>query len=907
MVPKALALVFALTFAPIGAHAASEFFLDEAYQPVITRPAVQFWTSSDATGNTAIHGLVQAVNGVPTSRLAKLRSDGSLDPLFRAAPYTLCEYYYGSSIALMDDGKVLTTGCDDTDFEFPYFVKRFGIDGTPDPTFVSRRDFDSTGGLLRGPEGKVFWNPGGLLLLQDNGSVDPSFAVQWGMTPNDIAGLPDGRLYVAGYVLLVDQTNYVPFNIVRLMPNGRYDSTFVARPTDTNFHSFMTSRAVVAISDGGALVSYNSDISSGGMVRGPLVRYRPDGTQDDSFAAEQDGGVWDIAGLPDGRFMIAGSFTQVNGTPRLRIARLHANGEVDTSFEPDAAANEEPVHVGGPYSTSLSSPWSPPQTLQTNSLPDPITQITVQADGKILARGSSDRGDWFMRFHDDGSLDRTYTPTAEIAGQVRHLLIQRDSRCVIWDWSLADAVRPLAVPDPSTPSVFAPAPSWQFINGQTRPALARINVDGTLDAAFATNFPPTQGAAIRGTVEAADASVLLWGRFSNVVGMTRTEMLRVDPDGQLDATLQIVTEPAGSVLGVLPQTDGGIVLWGSFSNVNTHPISGVARLLANGTVDQSFRPIASGTVAGVSENLGNLLLFGLFTTSNNSTTTRLARVTSTGQIAPGIQPSANGAVDGVLPAANGGSYLWGSFSQVNGTSRARIAKLTADGSLDATFDPGSGPLGNMSGLGELDDGKLVVWGSFSRFSGFRRSKMVRLLANGAVDLSAQALDPFVVGVRDVLPDRRGGAIVFLGTSIFAGSNHFHTAFYLRADGALVTYLPAMTIDEPQEQPYITQAAWDSQGRLVVAGRFAGVDGRQRFALARYLRAPRLENATHSAASGFRATVLGHAGQTFRLERSTNLLDWTPVAMFTATGLETGVEDTGLGVVGQFYRVVLVTP
>ena len=42
---------------------------------------------------------------------------------------------------------------------------------------------------------------------------------------------------------------------------------------------------------------------------------------------------------PDGKVLIGGSFTSVNGTNRNRIARLNADGSLDSSFNPGTGAN----------------------------------------------------------------------------------------------------------------------------------------------------------------------------------------------------------------------------------------------------------------------------------------------------------------------------------------------------------------------------------------------------------------------------------------------------------------------------------------------------------------------------------------------------------------------------------------
>jgi hypothetical protein len=51
-----------------------------------------------------------------------------------------------------------------------------------------------------------------------------------------------------------------------------------------------------------------------------------------------NGYVIDFAVQPDGRILIAGRFTQVGGATRSELARLNADGSLDTTFVPDEKA-----------------------------------------------------------------------------------------------------------------------------------------------------------------------------------------------------------------------------------------------------------------------------------------------------------------------------------------------------------------------------------------------------------------------------------------------------------------------------------------------------------------------------------------------------------------------------------------
>ncbi len=53
-----------------------------------------------------------------------------------------------------------------------------------------------------------------------------------------------------------------------------------------------------------------------------------------------EGGISCLLRQPDGKILIGGTFFKVNGIPRYRIARLHPDGSLDTSFDPGSGAND---------------------------------------------------------------------------------------------------------------------------------------------------------------------------------------------------------------------------------------------------------------------------------------------------------------------------------------------------------------------------------------------------------------------------------------------------------------------------------------------------------------------------------------------------------------------------------------
>src|SRR4030095_3350241 len=72
-----------------------------------------------------------------------------------------------------------------------------------------------------------------------------------------------------------------------------------------------------------------------GTERNGAARLNTDGTLDQFFLAGVTGAnapVHALALQSDGKIVIGGAFTNFNGTERNGIARLNANGAVDSSF-----------------------------------------------------------------------------------------------------------------------------------------------------------------------------------------------------------------------------------------------------------------------------------------------------------------------------------------------------------------------------------------------------------------------------------------------------------------------------------------------------------------------------------------------------------------------------------------------
>ncbi|GAA4350999.1 hypothetical protein GCM10023185_09300 [Hymenobacter saemangeumensis] len=266
----------------------------------------------------------------------------------------------------------------------------------------------------------------------------------------------------------------------------------------------------------------------------------------------------------------------------------------------------------------------------------------------------------------------------------------------------------------------------------------RLNADGSLDPSFnlvlpaAGTFPQ-----VRQAIAQPDGQVLILGVYlrSNNHDF---ELFRVQSDGSPDPSFN-VSLSSSSVVKMLLQPDGKIVLAGGISNVNgVFHGSGVVRLTSSGSTDAGFQ---SGLSVAANNNTtpyitslaldanGALLVGGRFAAQQP-----VLRLLPTGALDPGLSTVAS------LPGRTGQQVAVLSNGQIMAllvphTSAggllpftSQLVKLQADGSVDATFQQGSGPNGFLYGVRPLAGGSFLTWGAISNFAGQRRT--VALVQNG---------------------------------------------------------------------------------------------------------------------------------------------------------------------------------
>jgi uncharacterized delta-60 repeat protein len=246
--------------------------------------------------------------------------------------------------------------------------------------------------------------------------------------------------------------------------------------------------------------------------------------------------------------------------------------------------------------------------------------------------------------------------------------------------------------------------------------VARLNANGSLDTTFGNivvnNF-------VYSVAVQSDGKVLIGGDFTSVGGTTRNRIARLNANGTHDTTFASGLAGANAtVRSVTYQSDGKVLIAGNFTLVNGTARNRIAQLNANGSLDTMFANGVAGADALVRavarQSDGKLIIAGSFTSVNGVTRNRIARLNADGTLDPTFGnglAGANNNVHSVAVQGNGQILIGGMFDSVNGTARKAIARLNADGTLETTFD---NPIGGAAGTsvvptaGEIQNGRLTL-------------------------------------------------------------------------------------------------------------------------------------------------------------------------------------------------------
>jgi len=278
-------------------------------------------------------------------RIARLTSTGAVDPEFNPGGGANGTIH---ALARQPDGKILVGG-DFTSFNGTAInrVARLNPDGSLDTTFTPGAGANSTVyDILVQPDGRIVLGGSftsyagaarnGLVRILATGARDTGFADFTGPVVFSVKALalqPNGSILVGG--AFYRSSGNLRASLERVTPAGALDATFsglTSGASDAFDPAFLGSVEQIAVIGDGLILVAGDFSQFNGSARAGLARLTTTGALDAAFTPALNDVASALLVLPDGRILVGGDFTTVNGTSATRVARLQSTGALDTAF-----------------------------------------------------------------------------------------------------------------------------------------------------------------------------------------------------------------------------------------------------------------------------------------------------------------------------------------------------------------------------------------------------------------------------------------------------------------------------------------------------------------------------------------------------------------------------------------------
>jgi len=484
---------------------------------------------------------------------------------------------------------------------------------------------------------------------------------------------------------------------------------------------------------------------------------------------------------PDGKILIGGSFTKVNGTSRNGIARLNSGGTLDTTFNPG---------------TGIS-------VASTSNVPI-VYAIARQADGKIVIggifsyfNGTARYG--IARLNSGGTLDTTFNPGTSITYGIQSIVLQSDGKMLVGG-------------------------SIDY-NG-TYYGIGRLNTNGAWDTTFS---PPSAKVTVSSiSISPSDGKIMIGGNLTTLNG---EYLARLTPDGLLDTNFNNADGTDRNVYSVSRQSNGYLIVGGAFEIINGVQKPSIARLTFDGSLDGSFRAYTDGIVRStLIQSDGKIVIGGDFSSVNGTAHSNIARLDTNGALDTAfIGTGTDSGIQSMMLQTDSKIVIGGDFTKVNNITRKNIARLNTDGSLDTSFNAvtlvwSSTP--KIWALARQSDGKIIIGGQFSKVNTALRNGVARLNTNGSLDTSfVPAID---TGSEIVSIAIQSDGKIVVGGFPSAGNGAIQGIVRLNTDGSLDTSFNSGA----DANVLIWSIIYQTDGKLIVGGEFGSINGQPVAGLAR---------------------------------------------------------------------------
>ncbi|MBX2945600.1 MAG: T9SS type A sorting domain-containing protein [Cyclobacteriaceae bacterium] len=563
--------------------------IDETFDPGYGFDAAVYAVLVHDDGKILAGGGFEDINGIERRKIVRLNSNGTVDLGFD--PGLNIETAVRDMV-LTGEGKIVVGMLNG--------VRRLNTDGSLDTGYLNEAEFDGyihkllllsdqrlvVGGEFDSIDGISCKK---LAVLNTDGTIDTSFDLTKGFDNSvyAIGQQVDGDLMVGGTFSLFDETRVG--RIARLRLNATLDDYF---NIGTGFAGY-ASIGQICIQRDDKIVASGQFTSFNGVKVNNIIRLNSDGSLDPSFnpGAGLDLPPYCMVLQEDEKILVAGLFNSYNGYPRKGIARLNPDGSLDETFNPGSGFDyvvqcmvvqpDGKVIVGGYFTEYNGAPVNRIARLNTDGTldlsfnpgegsNDGVRLLGLLKDGKIIAAGSFTEFDGhprkqLVRLTSNGNIDLSFSVDQGFNGYLHDMIVEDDGKIIVSGY-------------------------FDRFNNISRHGVAKLNANGTLNS-FDLRLP-IQQSFVPIIFRQSDNKLLIYVLSSNIF------LSRYNLNGGLDNSYDMSARFNGTIEAIAEQSDGKLIIGGSFSKIDNIWRNKIARIIGcldpEATITQSGNELHAG-------------------------------------------------------------------------------------------------------------------------------------------------------------------------------------------------------------------------------------------------------------------------------------------------------------------------
>jgi uncharacterized delta-60 repeat protein len=335
-----------------------------------------------------------------------------------------------------------------------------------------------------------------------------------------------------------------------------------------------------------------------------------------------------------------------------------------------------------------------------------------------------------------------------------------------------------------------------------------------------TFIPPTINGYVEDFGIQSDGKVVIVGSFTSVHGFTQKNISRLNIDGSRDTSVGNLN-PTNAINSVVVRDSDKVVVSGYFNSILSTTRRGVAGLNSNLSIDSGF--------ADPALSLGNIWMSEradgkIYAQGDISGEIKL--INTDGTVDGSFVMSGLTALGWVVCAVDGvGVLVDGYYGPSYG-----IYRLGLNGALDGSF-LGKKCNSEIRCIKLQSDGKIIVGGAWSNFGGdTSRDNLIRLTSSGSIDTSFTPpsfyKSEYDYPIIEAVAVEAGGKIIVVGQFTEVGGVPMAGVVRLNTDGSIDPTWPNLAVDNT-----VMNVKIRADGRIVVCGQFSSIGGHARSKIA----------------------------------------------------------------------------